>query len=247
VIKGQIMNSSTKRLGLTCTSVAFNAPSTVWGIASTRVKLQASELLHMWSAWCEKHSQHESMHTLKIGLVHGVSIFRILAVLAFVGLAANSALRVLVSLLYTFALLSDLLDGYLARKLEVSTDFGRVLDLVADKSLAIISLLYAAEQGISLLPLALIATRDVVMIGMRVVVVDGKQLLPTNRIFGGVIASILGANTLLLLNGDSNGLFLFSTIVYWFLAVVLIGNLLNRLYSSADRIESASRNKVVTD
>lgn len=239
------MNSPTKRLDLPSASSALNVPSTVWvRIASTSAKLRASELLQMWSGWGEKRSQTKSMYTLKSWLVHGVSIFRILAVLAFVGLAANSALRVQVSVLYTFALLSDLLDGYLARKLQVTTDFGRVLDLVADKSLAIISLLYAAAQGINLLPLALIATRDVVMIGMRLVVVDGKQLLPTNRIFGGAIASILGANTLLLLNGESKSLFLSSTIVYWFLAIVLIGNLLNRLYSSADRIESASRNKV---
>jgi phosphatidylglycerophosphate synthase len=135
---------------------------------------------------------------------------------------------------------SDLLDGYLARKLDVVTYFGKVLDLVADKSLMIISLLYAAERGVNLLPLVLIATRDIVMIGMRLVTVEGKQLLPTNRVFGGVMASVLGANTLVLVCAQTSELIKVTNIVYWTSALILIGNLLARLRVSALRIKTAS-------
>src|SRR5439155_12829583 len=100
--------------------------------------------------------------------------------------------------LYTFAMCSDVVDGYLARKFEADTYFGKVLDLVSDKSLTIVSLLYAAERGINLLPLALIGTREVIMIGARLIIIEGTQLFPTNRFLGGVFWFLLWGNTLFL-------------------------------------------------
>ena len=52
---------------------------------------------------------------------------------------------------------TDLIDGYLARRLEAETYLGKVVDLISDKSMTIVSLLYAAARGISIFPLALIA------------------------------------------------------------------------------------------
>jgi phosphatidylglycerophosphate synthase len=142
---------------------------------------------------------------------------------------------------------SDLLDGYVARKLDVATYFGKVLDLVADKSLTVIALLYAAERGIDLLPLAVIAMRDVVMIGMRLVTLEGKQLLPTNRVFGGVMASLIGASTLVLVNAQSVGMIKISNILYWVCALVFAINLLMRLHRSAPRIVLVSTGNLLSE
>lgn len=176
----------------------------------------------------------------RIWLVQSISLFRIFAILIFASLVFSAVPRTLLVCLYAFAMVTDLLDGYLARKLDVATYFGKVMDLVADKSLTIVSLLYAAERGVNLLPLALIATRDIVMIGMRLVNVEGKQLLPTNRVFGGVMASVLGANTLVLVYTQPVGLSKITNIVYWACSWIFVVNLLARLRASVPRIKTAS-------
>jgi CDP-diacylglycerol--glycerol-3-phosphate 3-phosphatidyltransferase len=174
----------------------------------------------------------------KILLVQSISVFRILATLCFALLAFNSVSKQGVFSLYCFALVSDLLDGYLARRWHAVTYFGRVMDLVADKSLTIVSLLYAAERGISLFPLALIVTRETITLGLRLVQIEGKQILRTNRIFGGLMATLLGANTLLLLCTNTRWLNL-TNVAYWVLAGVFTVNLIGRISAAAPHIARA--------
>lgn len=174
----------------------------------------------------------------KILLVQSISLFRILAILCFALLAFSSVSKHWLFSLYCFALVSDLLDGYLARRLQVVTNFGRVMDLVADKSLTIVSLLYAAECGISLFPLALIVTRETISLGLRLVRVEGRQLLRSNRFFGGLMATALGANTLMLLYAEGHGLKLIN-IAYWLCAGVFMINVIGRLSAAAPHIAEA--------
>jgi len=183
----------------------------------------------------------EQAHVVRVLLVQSVSVFRIIGTLLFIGLPVISQSRILLATLYVAAILSDLVDGYLARTLQVSSNFGRVLDLVADKSLALVSLLYAADHGVEILPLAIIATRDMLMIGMRLVTIDGMQLLPTNRVFGGLMAFLIGTNTLLLLYSAGPALVQFVTISYWGIALLFVANLGCRIHTSWSRILRASR------
>jgi phosphatidylglycerophosphate synthase len=102
-------------------------------------------------------------------------LLRLVAGLLFASLAFQGVPLGLLAMLYLGAMLSDLLDGLLARRLHVESFVGRILDLVSDKSLTIVSLLYAAARGISMLPLAMIATREIIMIGLRLVTVEGMS------------------------------------------------------------------------
>src|SRR2546425_8523176 len=139
----------------------------------------------------------------KIWLVQSISLSRLLAAILFASLAFQNVPLPLLLGLYLFAIVTDVIDGYLARKLKAATYFGKVLDLVGDKSLTIVSLLYAAARGISIAPLVLIATREVISIGMRMIIVEGTQLLPTSRILGGAMALALWGNTLFLVVAGS--------------------------------------------
>jgi hypothetical protein len=117
-----------------------------------------------------------------------------------------------------------------------------VLDLVSDKSLTIVSLLYAAERGINLMPLALIGTREIIMIGARLIVVDGTQLFPTNRLLGGVLWLLLWGNTLFLVLGGANtDRVRTANVVYWACALLFAFNLLVRVYVSVPRIKDSLR------
>lgn len=75
---------------------------------------------------------------------------------------------VLAALLFTVASLSDLLDGYLARKLKLSSDFGAFLDPVADKLLvnAVLIMLTVVYPSL-LVPTLLIISREVLISALR--------------------------------------------------------------------------------
>ena len=198
--------------------------------------------LQPWGALeAKSQGRSRSSRSHRIWVVQSISIARIFATLLFVGLAFRNTRPLLLISVYAFAAVTDLIDGYASRRLNVVSDLGKVVDLVADKSLTAVSLLYAAASGVHVLPIALIATRDIVMIGMRLVVLDGDQLLPTNRLFGGMMATLLWGNTLLLVVAKENPqLFFWVNGTYWVCALIFGLNLVARLRASAGRIKKAS-------
>lgn len=135
----------------------------------------------------------------------------------------------LLAALYGLAVTTDLVDGYLARRFESTSYFGRVLDLVGDKVLTVVSVMYAAARGVDVVPAATLAVREILMIGLRLVTVDGRQLLPTSRRFGGVLALLTWLNTLCLVLSPT---VVPATVaaVYWICAALAVVNVCWRLY-----------------
>jgi len=174
--------------------------------------------------------------SLRISLISSISIFRLVAALAFALLAFATVNRLIIGSLYLMAMVSDVLDGYAARKLNAETNLGKVLDLVGDKSLTIVSLLYAAKRGINLFPLAMIGTREIIMMGARMIIVEGTQLFPTNRVLGGLMWLLLWGNTLLLILAPNETLVDLANAIYWICAIIFLINFLARLHASANRI-----------
>lgn len=176
----------------------------------------------------------------RIWIVELTTVSRLGAGLLFASLAFQNVPRTLLVALYVFAIGTDLLDGYLARRLNAVTYFGKVLDLISDKALTIISLLYAAACGIDMLPLAFIGSREIIAIGARMIVVEGTQLLPSNRLLGGLMALMLWGNTILLIVVSRES-YLISTvnIIYWACGVVFVLTLFVRVYLNAHRIRAS--------
>lgn len=174
-----------------------------------------------------------------IWLVDSISLSRLLAALLFACLAFQNVPLMVVAGIYVFAMGTDLIDGYLARRFKAGTHFGKVVDLVSDKSMTIISLLYAAARGIDVFPLALIAVRDLIMIGARIIIVEDQQLLPTSKIVGGVLALMLWGNTLFLVLAPSPQSERIANAIYWACGIIFTLNLLTRIWVSAHRIRSS--------
>jgi phosphatidylglycerophosphate synthase len=174
--------------------------------------------------------------------VQAISISRLLGAVIFSAIAFQQYPLALVCGVYLVAAVSDILDGFAARRLAVTSFVGSVLDLVSDKSLTVVSLLYAAARGIPILPLAVISTRELISLGLRIVKVDGRQLWPTNRLFGGAMAAALWGNTtLLILRGSDTAALWTATVVYWACAALLFLNLAWRVFTSRRRIMKALR------
>lgn len=85
------------------------------------------------------------------------------------GILSPTAPMALAAVLFTIACLTDWLDGFLARSLNATSEFGAKLDLWADKiivALALLGLMFAAPI-VSLVGLASLSVRDLYIMRLR--------------------------------------------------------------------------------
>jgi CDP-diacylglycerol--glycerol-3-phosphate 3-phosphatidyltransferase len=112
--------------------------------------------------------------------------------------------------LFAIASFTDFLDGYLARKNNQITDFGKLMDPLADKILVISALVVFVEAGylpawISIVVLA----REFLISGIRSLAAANGEVIPagnlgkyktTTQMLGIMIIMILGSTSITILN-----------------------------------------------
>ena len=78
---------------------------------------------------------------------------------------------------------TDYLDGMLARKLGATTDFGRMLDPIADKMLAAAAILMLLVTGnIPLVPALIIICREILVSGLREYLGNREVKIPVSSL-----------------------------------------------------------------
>ncbi|MEM1376034.1 MAG: CDP-diacylglycerol--glycerol-3-phosphate 3-phosphatidyltransferase [Pseudomonadota bacterium] len=101
-------------------------------------------------------------------------------------LEPSLAMRWAAFVLFTVASLTDWLDGYLARKLNETSNIGRMLDPIADKLLvSVILLLLAADgtiAGWSLWAAVIILCREILVSGLREYLASAKVSVPVTQL-----------------------------------------------------------------
>lgn len=99
-----------------------------------------------------------------------VTFLRLLLIPVVVALyySSISNAEVLAAVLFTIASVSDWLDGYLARRLNLSSEFGAFLDPVADKLLVVaVLVMLASVYPVLLLPTLVIISREILISALR--------------------------------------------------------------------------------
>jgi len=117
-----------------------------------------------------------------------ITVSRILLIPFFVLLTGPKPL--LGAALFALASLTDLLDGYLARRSNQVTKLGIILDPVADKLLVISALIVLVDIG-GLIPAwiaIVIITREFVVTGLRIIALSRDMVIPAE--LGGKIKLI---------------------------------------------------------
>lgn len=111
--------------------------------------------------------------------------------------ALASIFYYLATAMFIIAAITDFFDGYLARKHNLITDFGKFMDPLADKALVLVALILIVDKGLvaELIPvpytlftaLNLIAPISLIIMLIRELVVSGVRLVGANK--GVVIAA----------------------------------------------------------
>ena len=94
---------------------------------------------------------------------------------------ANTAFGLIAGVLFAVASLTDFLDGYLARKYHLVTDFGKFMDPLADKCLTTAAIIYMVVDGVcSPVVLAVIMFREFAVAGVRMIAAESGTVIAAN-------------------------------------------------------------------
>jgi len=153
----------------------------------------------------EKNEKHDSGHSFgendgggeqiaarRINLPNKLTIFRIILVpvfMVFILLPEKSILgeiwpKIFAAALFFIASLTDFIDGFLARRLNLITDFGRLMDPLADKFMVLGAMVaitaadaFAPLRWLSIWATALVLFRELAVTSLRLVVKSSDEVV----------------------------------------------------------------------
>lgn len=127
-----------------------------------------------------------------------VPVFMVFAALGAYGTArANPLMCLLSGIVFAAASFTDFLDGYLARRDHLVTDFGKFADPLADKMLTTAAFLYMIVDGVcSPVVLAIVLFREFAVAGVRMVAASSGKVIAANM--WGKIKTVLQMVTIIL-------------------------------------------------
>ncbi len=131
--------------------------------------------------------------------------------------------------LFVAAALTDWLDGHLARRWKIESDFGRLFDPLADKLLVVVT--FVGLLGVGLLPVwfvSLVVAREFLITGIRLVagqkgVVLAAEKVGKHKTVTQMVTAILGLLLLAMDSAHQNGRTLLEAAV-WITAMVTAGS-----------------------
>lgn len=111
-----------------------------------------------------------------------VPVFMVFAAYSRYGTADfNPTFALIAGIIFAIASFTDFLDGYLARKNNLVTDFGKFMDPLADKCLTTAAFIYMVACGIcSPVVLAVILFREFAVAGVRMLAAETGTVIAAN-------------------------------------------------------------------
>ena len=80
--------------------------------------------------------------------------------------------------IFLLAAITDFIDGYIARKYNMITDFGKFMDPLADKLLVVSAMLWFVEAGqMPAWTVLIVVAREFAVTGLRLVAVDNGRVI----------------------------------------------------------------------
>ena len=122
-----------------------------------------------------------------MNLPNKLTMLRVIMVPFFMAFAAlckygtpqfSAAYCLIAGVLFAVASVTDFLDGYLARKYHLVTDFGKFMDPLADKLLVVSAMLWFIESGqMPAWALLIVICREFAVSGLRMIAADKGRVI----------------------------------------------------------------------
>lgn len=97
--------------------------------------------------------------------------------------------NIIILIIFSLASFTDFLDGYLARKHNIITDFGKFMDPLADKLLVLTAFIYLLERGRIMVfgfslgfVVTLILAREFLVTGIRLLAADNNVVIAASKL-----------------------------------------------------------------
>lgn len=131
------------------------------------------------------HSPAGLHRVRSVNLPNAITLFRLVLTAIFVAVAALESRTAYGVALVAFSLaaISDYLDGYLARRLNLVTSLGKLLDPLADKILVCAGFVFLSAEGLApVWVTSLILTREFLVTGIRQIAVEQGHVMAADRL-----------------------------------------------------------------
>lgn len=124
-------------------------------------------------------------HIARVNLPNTITLSRLFLTAGFIGFIASDSTwgHLTALILFVVAAASDFLDGYLARKLNLVTPLGKLLDPLADKILVCSAFVLMSAKGICPVWITtLIIGREFLVTGLRQIAIEAGQVLAADNL-----------------------------------------------------------------
>ena len=146
---------------------------------------------------------------------------------------AGDASKWIALAIFIVASLTDLLDGKIARKYNLITDFGKFMDPLADKLLVCAALICLVGNGsIPSWIVIIIISREFIISGFRLIAADNGRVIAAS--YWGKIKTVFQMIMIILMIADIDVLYIPTRIVMWAALLLTVVSLVDYLYKNRD-------------
>lgn len=140
--------------------------------------------------------------------------------------------------IFIIASLTDFADGYLARKYQLITNFGKFMDPLADKLLVCSALVCLTSLGrIAAWMVIVIVAREFIISGLRLVAVDQGVVIAAS--YWGKFKTVAQMTMIMLLLANLTSLAMLATIITWLALILTVVSLIDYIAKNAHLINDA--------
>lgn len=160
-----------------------------------------------------------------MNLPNRLTILRIFLIPFFVFFMLSDLSKWVALLIFVFASLTDMLDGKIARKYNLVTDFGKFMDPLADKLLVCSALICLVElKRIPAWIVIAIISREFIISGFRLLAAEKQIVIAAN--FWGKIKTVCQMFMVILMIANIRELMLITQIMMWLSLVLTVISLM---------------------
>ncbi|MBE5935681.1 MAG: CDP-diacylglycerol--glycerol-3-phosphate 3-phosphatidyltransferase [Lachnospiraceae bacterium] len=173
-----------------------------------------------------------------MNLPNKITLFRVLLVPVFVVLMLldESAIPyrdIIACVVFCVACISDFFDGYLARKMNIVTNFGKFMDPLADKLLVCSALILFIElDRIPAWVVIIIIAREFIISGIRLIAAGEGKVIAANMLGKVKTNAQMFMAIFMILNIDNSVFRIITDVLMWASVILTVVSLVEYTYSN---------------